>query len=112
MARERRGERPAGTRGSGGGGRLLPGDTNRDGKLHVTDSIRTLLMLFGGLQDGPCGSGLESTGNKKLLDWDGNSVVNVTDALLGLQYLFQNGPPHAAGVACVLVEGCNDACVR
>jgi hypothetical protein len=97
--------------GSSSGGRVLPGDTNRDGKLHVTDSVRTILMLFGGLADGPCGAGgLDTAANRQVLDWDGSEVVDVADVVRGLQYLFQGGPPHAKGVACIPVPGCVEAC--
>ncbi len=102
---------PGRAEGLSSGGKLLPGDSNRDGKLQVTDSVRMLLLLVGGLRDGPCGDGgLETAGNQKVLDWDGNSEVNLTDALSSLRYLFQAGPPHTAGTACVVVEGCAEGC--
>jgi len=70
-----------------------------------------LLLLVGGLQEGPCGGqGLGNPANQRLLDWDGNGTVNVSDALQTLQYLFQGGPPHSAGTACLQVAGCNEAC--
>lgn len=103
---------PGVAEGLSGGNRVVPGDTNRDGKLQITDGIRTLLMLFGGLQDGPCGQGLELAANQKVLDWDGNAKVDLADALASLRYLFQEGPTHIAGRACTAFEGCQEACTQ
>ncbi len=91
----------------------VPGDSNRDGKINVTDAIRMLQMLFGGFLDGPCSAkGLEDAANQRVLDWDGNASVNVADVLLGLTYLFQRGLPHAAGIGCVEFQGCDSVCAE
>jgi hypothetical protein len=96
-----------------GGNRHLPGDATRDGTINVTDAISTLRLLVGGSTDGPCGDGgLETAGNRTILDWDGNNEVNLTDAVASLRYLFLSGEPHAAGTACIAVQGCVDACTR
>ena len=49
-------------------------------------------------------------GNVPLLDFDGAGGVNVTDSVRLLQYLFQQGEPHALGTRCVRIEGCPNAC--
>jgi hypothetical protein len=92
-------------------GRHVPGDATGDARLNVSDAVATLRLLVGGATDGPCGDGgLETAGNRAILDWDGNGEVNVTDAVASLRYLFLEGDPHAAGTACVAVEGCVEAC--
>jgi hypothetical protein len=45
-----------------------------------------------------------------ILDWDGDGVVNVTDAVASLRYLFLSDEAHAVGTACLGVQGCMEAC--
>lgn len=49
-------------------------------------------------------------GNERLLDVNGDSSVNLTDAVHVLGYLFQSGAPPVLGVGCVLIDGCPTAC--
>ena len=41
---------------------------------------------------------------------DGSGLVNITDAVNLLSFLFQGGGPPALGLECVRIEGCPDAC--
>jgi hypothetical protein len=91
-------------------GLQIPGDANRDGKLNITDAVMLLRLLFRAGSGAPCSGGLDSQGNIAVLDWDGDAALTLTDAVRSLSYLFQGGPPHARGRACVLIEGCEPAC--
>ena len=97
---------------SGGEPLHLPGDTNRDGILNVTDAVLTLRFItLGADEDTPCGDGpIDSAGNKVIVDWDGNDVVNLTDGIGPLLYLFLGGAPHVRGVECIPVPGCARGC--
>jgi hypothetical protein len=89
----------------------LPGDATGDGKLGISDALRTLHLLAGGSADWPCkNGGIEAPGNALLLDWDGSGTVNVADAVASLRYLFLSGEAHAAGTACIAVQGCIGTC--
>jgi hypothetical protein len=88
-----------------------PGDTNRDHAVNVIDTLTLIRLLFLGTGDAPCGNGgVETAGNKTLLDWDGNGELNVTDVIYSLRYIFQAGPPHIKGTACIAVDGCANVC--
>src|ERR1041384_4338386 len=73
---------------------FLRGDANGDGRGDLSDAIRTLLSLFQG----------ESIDCAKAADSDDSGVLDVTDVIDLLGYLYQGGPaPPAPGVfACGL----------
>jgi hypothetical protein len=90
----------------------LPGDSNQDGALEISDVVSLLLRLFGGAPGSmPCGSssGAEG-GDLALLDGNGDSKVDISDAVNVLRFLFLGGPAPALGTACVPIAGCPDAC--
>ncbi|HZN60402.1 MAG TPA: CotH kinase family protein [Planctomycetota bacterium] len=62
---------------------FLRGDVNGDGALNITDAVRTLLGLFGGLPL-PC---------ERSADANDDGSINLTDVLAVLQYLFRFGEP-------------------
>jgi hypothetical protein len=62
---------------------FLRGDVNGDGSLNITDAVRTLLGLFGGLPL-PC---------ERAADANDDGSINLTDVLEVLQYLFRFGEP-------------------
>lgn len=95
------------------GGLQLPGDSNQDGELNITDAVRLLRYLLQGTVTAfPCGDGsFTYVSNKSLLDFDGDQAVDVLDIIGILQYLFEPGPPHVKGSACVRLRGCPDVCV-
>ncbi|HVR74948.1 MAG TPA: CotH kinase family protein, partial [Planctomycetota bacterium] len=93
------------------GGRQLPADSNQDGVVDISDGLSLLLRLFLGNPALPCeGASIEEGGNAVLLDANGDGGVNVADVIYLLGYLFQEGPPPAAGTRCTRIEGCPDAC--
>ena len=71
---------------------FLRGDCNHDGLLDVSDSISLLLHLFGGGLFGgganpPCIDGCDANDDGEL---------NLTDALVGLDFLFDDGSAPSA----------------
>ena len=50
--------------------------------------------------------------NRTLLDLNGDSGVDIADAVYLLTYLFRKGPPPALGTKCVPIEGCADVGCR
>lgn len=64
-------------------GRFIRGDANLDGTVDVSDPLRVLLHLFGGMP-----LECEDAG-----DANDDELLNLTDVLSILGYLFQQGPP-------------------
>jgi len=92
--------------------RQLPGDSNGDGVLDISDGIYILRNLFFGEGNGfPCGGRLEDPSNVRLLDFNGDSGVDVSDAVGTFMHLFLGGPGHYLGSRCVsFLEGCPELC--
>ncbi len=92
----------------------LPGDTNQDGAVDISDAVALLRYLFLGTPSVlPCGDGtLASEDNVALLDANGDLNVDVADATSTLIYLFQRGEPHALGTRCIHLPTCPPACAR
>ncbi|MEM7263932.1 MAG: CotH kinase family protein, partial [Planctomycetota bacterium] len=65
---------------------FVRGDANLSRRVDVSDAIRILGILFGGMP-APC---LDAA------DVDNNEVVNITDAVVLLAHLFQRGPALSA----------------
>jgi hypothetical protein len=98
--------------GPDAGGYQLPGDSNQDGSLDISDAVSLLARLFlGGARPLPCDGPLSSGGNRRLLDVNGDEGVDLTDAVYLLNFLFRSGPAPALGLSCVRIQGCPDACV-
>ncbi|MBI4585051.1 MAG: hypothetical protein HY717_13645 [Planctomycetes bacterium] len=83
-----------------------PGDFSQNGVLDIDDPIYLLWHLFLGASQPPCAGGLESPGNRELLDATGDGDVDLADALANLWYLFLGGPPHILGNSCRSMPGC------
>jgi hypothetical protein len=98
------------------GGRIIPGDCNKDGTIDISDAICTLGVLFIGTPPAfPCGDGTsKDAGNKTLLDWQPDGLLDLTDAVAMLFYLYMGGVPHAFAVpgaereGCIRIIGCPD----
>ncbi len=96
----------------GGDGGQLPGDSNMDGRLDLSDVVRFVFHLFLGTAETlPCDGSLFEGGNKTLLDIDQDGSLDVTDAIYTLSYLFQGGPEPVLGTKCTQIPGCSDVCV-
>jgi hypothetical protein len=61
---------------------FIRGDTNRDGSINISDPVVLLRHLFGG-QTLPC---------QDAADFDDSGILNLTDAVQALAFIFQNGP--------------------
>jgi hypothetical protein len=96
----------------GGSGRQIGGDCTQDGRLNITDAVCVFQRLFPVIEEVlPCGDGrFLDPANQALLNWNGDGVVDLTDGVSLLNYLFNNGPPHALGIACAPLQGCPDSC--
>ncbi len=94
------------------GGFQKGGDLNQDSHLDIGDAVSLLLGLFRGDEITlPCeGNTVADGGNLVLVDFDGNSEADITDALGFLNYLFLDGPEHTLGTSCIRIEGCPSAC--
>jgi hypothetical protein len=97
---------------SSGGGLQVPGDTNQDAALNLSDPVALLRHLFvGDWERLPCGDGTAGDpANIALLDADGQGSLQLTDAVHTLNFLFLGGPPPFAGTECARFAGCPDAC--
>ena len=92
-------------------GGQVPGDSDQDGKVNISDAVKLLGLLFLGAGPPPCdGTTIEDGGNRTLLDLDLNRRVGLTDAVFLLNYLFRRGPLPALGTGCVQIEGCPEVC--
>ena len=60
----------------------LPGDSNGDGLLDISDPVRILRRLFLGKPEAPCdGDSFETGGNRVVADVNGDDAVDVSDVL-------------------------------
>jgi len=92
---------------------FLRGDCNGDGRIDVSDPVRHLLGLFGGVPGGDCADACDA---------NGDDLQDVSDALYVLRYLFDRpifgaGPPAppAPWPACqefVPRRGCSRECIE
>lgn len=71
---------------AGGDPELRRGDTDIDGRINLTDAVRTLNYLFQGATELRC---LDAA------DADDSGVVNITDSIMTLSFLFLGGPAPA-----------------
>lgn len=87
----------------------VPSDLNSNGRLDLGDVLGLLFNLFDPIEFSllPCETGAS---NRELQDADGDGVLTVNDALLLVRHLYLSGPPPEAGVGCVPIAGCPQAC--
>jgi hypothetical protein len=89
-------------------GRQRPGDISQDGTLGLTDAV-LLLRMISGTEAGPCQT---AAGNQTLANVAGGPLVDFVDALRLLNYLFLRGVPPEAGLECVAIDDCPEACAH
>lgn len=94
------------------GGWQRPGDTNRDDFLDIGDAVALLLAIYRGESVTlPCeGDTIEDGGNLVVADFNDDGLVDSSDAIHLLTYLYLDGPAHHLGTGCTRVEGCPDVC--
>ena len=94
------------------GAGVLPGDSNGDGSLDLSDGIEVLVSLFLDFERPQlCPGGFDSEANRSLHDFDGDGIVDVSDAIRVFSWLFGGGPEHVLGVRCREIVGCPELCV-
>jgi hypothetical protein len=87
------------------------GDGNQDGIVDISDAVAVLLRLFGAAAPLPCeGPDLAAGGNLGVFDVNGDTGVDLSDAVYLLGFLFQSGPAPRLGTTCVRLEGCASVC--
>ncbi len=93
-------------------GGQLPGDCNQDGLLDISDALCILGFLFLGKPEAlPCGDGTSADpGNLGLIDWNGDTSIDLSDAVGPLNWLFTGGKAHVLGEVCRRMDGCPPAC--
>jgi hypothetical protein len=105
------------------GSNIKPGDANQDGVVDLSDPIAFLGSYFNGVAL-PGDNCLQvSTGGTpdlqftatgiQVLDWNGDSLLDISDAVGSLNFQFSTGAAHAAGVTCILITGqpdCSESC--
>jgi hypothetical protein len=96
---------------------VVPGDGNQDGKLDLADAVLLLRHLFAGSPSSlPCERGTAANpgkGELALLDANGDLLINLSDAVSVLGWLFlPDHPSPVLGTRCRPIEGCPDACAK
>ena len=78
------------------------------------DGFSLLLHLYsqGGGPPLPCsGATIQDGGNRLLLNINDDVVVDVSDAVFLLNFIFGAGPPPVPGLGCNAIEGCPEVCL-
>ena len=92
-------------------GGQIPGDSNQDGRLNISDALRLVGLVFEVADAFPCKDGrADDTSNLVVFDSSGDSRVDASDVIHTLLYLFADGAPPLQGTACVEVRDCPDVC--
>lgn len=80
--------------------------------LNILDVIVLLRHLFLGEPSNlPCEGGtVASFGNRALLDANGDGLVDTSDSVYTLLFLFDLGPDHQLGRHCARIVGCPEVC--
>lgn len=93
-------------------GGQLTGDVNQDGSFNLSDCLRLVGFLFHGVPDRlPCESGLTTDiKNLLLFDSNGDFLIDASDVVYNLLYLFVEGPAPKRPVECQELEDCPDVC--
>ena len=95
-------------------GLVLPGDCNSDREVDISDAICILAILFinpTGSLSLPCGdTTVRDDGNIRLMSWNGQRDLDLTDAIASLSWQFLGGVPHVLGRDCTPIAGCPDVC--
>jgi hypothetical protein len=61
----------------------------------------------------PCGAGAAADpANDRLLHGNGDSGIDISDAVSLLAWRFLGGPEHALGKECRPIPGCRNGCAR
>lgn len=88
-------------------GLQLPGDVTQDGRVDIGDAIGIIRHLFGGASLQPCAS---HEANLVLLDSNGDRLLNLSDSLHIIRYVFQRGAPPTLGIDCARIQDCPSSC--
>jgi len=92
-------------------GGQIPGDSNQDTPLNLSDALHLASIVFlGDSSNLPCRGRVETIPNHTLLDVSGDKPLDGTDVIWLLNYIFLNGVPPALGSTCLEIEDCPPVC--
>jgi hypothetical protein len=94
------------------GGGQLPGDSNQDGRLNISDALHLVGVLYHGAPFVlPCANGqVTDSENVLVFDVDADLMIDLSDVVWVLRYLFGEGMRPVQGVECREVGGCPEVC--
>ena len=89
-------------------GRQVPGDSNLNGTLDLSDAVWIFSTLFLGVPTRfACGDGSPGEpGNLALLDWQPDGAIDISDGVAALQFLFLGGAAHHLAIPGEETSGC------
>ena len=86
------------------GGSQLPGNSNQDTSLDLSDVVTLLGFLFQGRPASlPCST---DAANLAFLDVNTDTAIDLSDGIFLLAFLFQGGPPPDQGPSCITIVDC------
>lgn len=91
-------------------GLIQPGDVDASGKVDLSDPIVLLGALFQGQPSSLCGFDFQSEENQVIVDFNGDEMVDLTDGIAMLSWMFLGTQHHAAGIDCINVPSCPAVC--
>jgi hypothetical protein len=87
-------------------GGQIPGDSNQDGRLNISDALDLVGLVFEVADAFPCKDGRAlDTANLLVFDINRDFRINGSDVIYALLYLFVDGQPPFQGVECPNVCG-------
>jgi len=82
----------------------IPGNSNQDTSLDLSDVVSLLGFLFQGNPASlPCST---DAANLAFLDGNTNTAIDLSDGIFLLAFLFQGGPPPDQGQMCITIVDC------
>ena len=92
-------------------GGQIPGDSNQDGRLNISDALHLVGLVFEVPNGFPCEDGHAlDTANLLVFDINGDSRIDGSDVVYALLYLFVDGQPPLQGVECIDARDCPNVC--
>jgi hypothetical protein len=92
-------------------GGQIPGDSNQDARLNISDALHLVSLVFEVVNQYPCKDGRPiDTANLLVFDSNGDFRIDGSDVIHTLLYLFADGAPPFQGTDCIEIRDCPDVC--